>query len=696
MRSGSDLLGVLLDGRYRIDSTIAHGGMSTVYRGIDLRLDRPIAIKVMDPRFANDPAFLSRFELEARSVARLSHAGLVAVYDQGSDDGHVFLVMDLIEGGTLRDLLRERGALSVPVAFSVLEPVLAALATAHRAGLVHRDVKPENILVAHDGAVKIADFGLVRALAEAGVTAGSMILGTAAYLSPEQVSAGSSDARSDVYSAGVLLYEMLTGAPPYSGDTALAVAYQHVNTDTTAPSRHVPNLPPELDDLVLRATRRDPGARFRDAGEMLAEVQELRRWLHVVPVRVPTPHRPAEHRSPDAPTIAVNHTRAMATELFTPGSTQQPEQPPVESDFQAQRRRARRSVAVWIVVVLLLASAVGVGGWWLGSGRFTAVPRLTGLPRSTAEQLLSEAHLQGVQLDGYDDTAPPAQVLAAEPVAGSKVTRGSTVKLTVSLGRPIVPPIAAGTPASAVQQQLSAMTLQPKGTSGAYNDTVPEGTLLTLVPPAGTVVDVGTAVQVTLSLGPVPVPVPDVLGRTVADATAALDSVGLKVGATSEVSSRTVAGGSVAATDPQPGATARRGSPVTLQVSNALTVPELSGSAPEKAIADLTAAGFAPTTGAAVFDARVDAGAVAGTVPAAGTLVDPANPQVQVVVSTAVTVPNLRGQTVAAARSQLAARGLQTTVRQLVPYDGSVVIGQDAEPGTRVPPGSAVVITALP
>ncbi|MGZ4588336.1 MAG: protein kinase domain-containing protein, partial [Mycobacteriaceae bacterium] len=223
MRSGSDLLGVLLDGRYRIDSIIAHGGMSTVYRGIDLRLDRPIAIKVMDPRFANDPAFLSRFELEARSVARLSHAGLVAVYDQGSDDGHVFLVMDLIEGGTLRDLLRERGALSVPVAFSVLEPVLAALATAHRAGLVHRDVKPENILIAHDGAVKIADFGLVRALAEAGVTAGSMILGTAAYLSPEQVSAGSSDARSDVYSAGVLLYEMLTGAPPYSGDTALAV-----------------------------------------------------------------------------------------------------------------------------------------------------------------------------------------------------------------------------------------------------------------------------------------------------------------------------------------------------------------------------------------------------------------------------------------------------------------------------------------
>ncbi|MEO9221652.1 MAG: protein kinase, partial [Mycobacteriaceae bacterium] len=289
--------------------------MSTVYRGVDLRLDRPIAIKVMDPTFADDPAFLSRFELEARSIARLSHAGLVAVYDQGSDAGHVFLVMELIEGGTLRGLLQERGRLSVPIAFSVLEPVLAALTTAHRAGLVHRDVKPENVLIAADGAVKIADFGLVRAVAAANVTASSVILGTAAYLSPEQVSPGRADARSDVYSAGVLLYEMLTGAPPYSGDTALSVAYQHLNTDTRAPSEQMPGLPPELDDLVLRATRRDPAARFADAGAMLAELLELRRWLGIVPVRVPLPT--AEHRHPDAgrPTVAVGHTRAMATEL---------------------------------------------------------------------------------------------------------------------------------------------------------------------------------------------------------------------------------------------------------------------------------------------------------------------------------------------------------------------------------------------
>lgn len=695
MRSGSDLLGVLLDGRYRIDSTIARGGMSTVYRGIDTRLDRPVAIKVMATQFAGDPAFLARFELEARSVARLSHAALVAVHDQGSDNGHVFLVMELVEGGTLRDLLRERGALPGPVAFAVLEQVLAALSTAHRAGLVHRDVKPENILISEDGAVKVADFGLVRAVAEAGVTAGSVILGTAAYLSPEQVSPGSSDARSDVYSTGVLLYEMLTGAPPYSGDTALSVAYQHVNTDTSAPSQQVPGLPAELDDLVLRATRRDPQARFRDAGEMLAEVLELRRWLHVPPARVPTPRRAAEGVTPDAETVAGNHTRAMATELFTADGSRPPE-PPTTSQFQLQRRRARRSAIVWITVVVLLACAIGVGAWWLGSGRFTAVPELTGLSRSTAEQRLSDAHLTIVQIDGYDNVAPPMQVLAVNPGAGSKVTRGSTVKVTVSRGRPKVPQLAPGTPAGAAQQQLAAVTLQQKDAPGGYSDTVPEGSVLTTIPAAGTVVDVGTAVQVSLSRGPAPVSVPNVTGKTVADATAALAAVGLKLGATSEAYSSQVVGGAVVASEPQAGSASHRGSLVTLQVSTALTVPDLSGAKPEQAFETLTARGFAPVAGAAVFDAGVDAGAVASTTPAAGAFVDPSSPQVQVSVSNAVTVPPLRGRTVSTARNELAQLGLQVTVRQLFPYDGSLVVSQDVREGTRVAPGSAVVVTALP
>src|SRR4051794_3746341 len=215
---------------------IATGGMSTVYRGLDVRLDRPVALKVMDARYSGDQQFLLRFQREARAVARLKDPGLVAVYDQGLDGTHPFLVMELIEGGTLRELLRERGPMPPHAAAAVLRPVLGGLATAHRAGLVHRDVKPENVLISDDGEVKLVDFGLVRAVAEAGITSTSVILGTAAYLSPEQVSTGDADPRSDVYSVGVLAYELLTGATPFTGDSALAVAYQRMDRDVPAPS----------------------------------------------------------------------------------------------------------------------------------------------------------------------------------------------------------------------------------------------------------------------------------------------------------------------------------------------------------------------------------------------------------------------------------------------------------------------------
>ena len=248
------LEGVLLDGRYLVETKIATGGMSTVYRGMDTRLDRPVALKVMDSRYAGDEQFLTRFRLEARAVARLKDPGLVAIYDQGIDGRHPFLVMELVEGGTLRELLRERGPMPPHAVTAVLRPVLSGLAVAHRAGLVHRDVKPENVLISDDGEVKLVDFGLVRAVAEAGITSTSVILGTAAYLSPEQVASGTADPRSDVYSAGVLAYELLTGTTPFTGDTALAVAYQRMDNDVPPPSTQIAGIPPQFDEFVLRAT----------------------------------------------------------------------------------------------------------------------------------------------------------------------------------------------------------------------------------------------------------------------------------------------------------------------------------------------------------------------------------------------------------------------------------------------------------
>ncbi len=283
----------LLDGRYELGELLAHGGMSTVYRGVDRRLDRAVAIKILRTEYAGDPSFLTRFEREARAAAGLHHPGVVAVYDQGRDGDTVFLVMELVDGGTLRDLLRDEGALSVPVALSILEPVLSALGAAHEAGLVHRDIKPENVLISGRGEVKVADFGLVRAVTSTTMATGDVILGTVAYLSPEQVSTGFADARSDVYSAGIVGFEMLTGTPPFTGDNAISVAYQHVHSDVPAASSKAPGVPEPLDEILLRATARHATERPVDAAALLGELIRMRARLLIRRVPVPTPVRRA-------------------------------------------------------------------------------------------------------------------------------------------------------------------------------------------------------------------------------------------------------------------------------------------------------------------------------------------------------------------------------------------------------------------
>ncbi len=304
----------LLDGRYLVQSKIASGGTSTVYRGLDTRLDRPVAVKVMDSRYAGDEQFLTRFQREAQTVARLKDPGLVAVYDQGLDARHPFLVMELIEGGTLRELLGERGPMPPYAVAAVLRPVLGGLAAAHRAGLVHRDVKPENVLISDDGEVKIADFGLVRAVAAAGITSTSVILGTAAYLSPEQVRDGDASPRSDVYSAGIMTYELLTGRTPFTGDSALSLAYQRLDTDVPPPSAVIDGVPAPFDEFVERATARDPDDRYADAIEMRTELDAIADELGLPDFRVPAPRNSAQHRSaalqrsPDEP--AAGHRAA--------------------------------------------------------------------------------------------------------------------------------------------------------------------------------------------------------------------------------------------------------------------------------------------------------------------------------------------------------------------------------------------------
>jgi serine/threonine protein kinase, bacterial len=395
------LEGILLDGRYLLQTPIAIGGMSTVYRALDTRLDRPVAVKVMESRYAGDPQFLTRFKLEARAAARLSEPGLVAVYDQGLDGKHPFLVMELVEGGTLRELLRERGPMPPHAVVAVLRPVLRGLAAAHRAGLVHRDVKPENVLISDGGDVKLADFGLVRAVAQAGITSTSVILGTAAYLSPEQVSTGAASPASDVYSMGVMTYELLTGATPFSGDTQLAVAYMRMDHDVAAPSTVIDGVPTQFDELVRRATARDPADRYADAREMGAAVDAVAGELGLPSFRVPAPRNSAQHASAvlhasrimeqratgQRPAPAVPPAPSGPPRRPTLALTRGPEdwQPADETDddeygsttthfagieldeFAWARQRSRRMTVVWLVLVLLATIGVAAAAWSLGT-----------------------------------------------------------------------------------------------------------------------------------------------------------------------------------------------------------------------------------------------------------------------------------------------------------------------------------------
>ncbi len=412
------LQGALLEGRYRVQTPIAAGGMSTVYRGLDTRLDRPVALKVMDARYAGDERFLTRFRLEARAAARLTNPALVAVYDQGMDGRHPYLVMELVEGGTLRELLAERGPMPPHAVVAVLRPVLRGLAAAHRADLVHRDIKPENVLISDEGAVKLADFGLVRAVAQAGITSASVILGTAAYLSPEQVSTGVTDSRSDIYSVGILTYELLTGTTPFIGDTALATAYSRVEGDVPAPSEAIDGVPSQFDRLVLRAGARDPDARYADAEAMAAAVEVIAEELSLPPFTVPAPRNSAQHATahrdqarPD--TTAAPGSRQRRAPAFPPSTTpsitassQRPTRAMTRgpddwrgqgmvdealdedlnesgapefmaparlfagidmAEFAWARQRARRVTVLWMLAVLLLTGAVAAAAWVLGS-----------------------------------------------------------------------------------------------------------------------------------------------------------------------------------------------------------------------------------------------------------------------------------------------------------------------------------------
>jgi len=593
------LVGQLLDGRYRVDARIAVGGMATVYRAVDTRLDRVLALKVMHPALATDAAFVERFIREAKSVARLAHPNVVGVFDQGAQGAYVYLAMEYVAGCTLRDVLRERGALQPRAALDILEPVLAALGAAHLAGFVHRDMKPENVLIGDDGRVKVADFGLVRAVGTATDTTGSL-LGTVSYLAPEQIEQGTADTRSDVYACGVVLYEMLTGGKPHGGDTAAQVIYQHLNEDVPAPSDAVPGLAAGLDELVAAATARNPDLRPSDAVALLAASRVIREALTEEQLDAMPPQALAETRDAAEDRTSVI-PRVIPAGQGTAHHTSRLEMPRTALPEPGLGRRVplafrgRRGVLTAVVTVLLVLGA-GAGVWYINSGQFTRVPALLGKTQSAAEERLAD---EGLDLKGveraYSDTVRRGTVISSDPGSGERIRGNDAVKLVISRGPETVKvPDVEGLALADARRELKKWGLAPGMATREFSEEIDRGKVIRTDPRAGTERHTDSAVALVVSKGS-PVDVPDVTGLSVDDATAALDEAGLKAEVLPERVNSAEAQGEIARQTPGSGAEAAEGDTVELTVSKGprmLQVPDVTGKDVDEARSTLEDAGF--------------------------------------------------------------------------------------------------------
>ncbi|MEV7086606.1 Stk1 family PASTA domain-containing Ser/Thr kinase [Streptomyces sp. NPDC093085] len=617
------IVGQVLDGRYRVEERIAVGGMATVYRALDTRLDRVLALKVMHPALATDATFVERFIREAKSVARLDHPNVVGVFDQGAEGAYVYLAMEYVAGCTLRDVVRERGALRPRAALDILEPVLAALGAAHRAGFVHRDMKPENVLIGDDGRVKVADFGLVRGVGEVTNTTGT-VLGTVSYLAPEQIEYGTSDTRVDVYACGVVLYEMLTGAKPHIGDTPAQVLYLHLNEDVPAPSAAVPGLAPGLDRLVATATARDPEDRPLDAVGLLALTRAARATLtdaqlDAVPPRAkPEPEegpgsdgrttvipriRPVEDpeaggdaggfaEEPDTARVArVQHTSRL--EPVLPESAAPPRGPRYGARGPGGGRPRRVVLAVIAAVLLVLGAGAGV--WYINAGQFTTVPSVLGRSEADARARLAKEGLDTEVTRDFSDTYDRGTVMRTDPEPRARVRGSGPVTVVVSRGPKIVQvPDVVRRSLDEARSDLKKAGLAAGLVTREFSEDVPRGSVISSKPGAGTEIRPDSGVALVVSKGAA-IEMPEVTGATVADATARLEDAGLKVRIAPGQVNSSFDEGTVAQQSAARGTRLAEGDTVTLTVSKGprmVSVPDVTGKGSEEARKELEAAGF--------------------------------------------------------------------------------------------------------
>jgi beta-lactam-binding protein with PASTA domain/tRNA A-37 threonylcarbamoyl transferase component Bud32 len=556
----------LLGGRYELDGVVGRGGMAEVYRARDIRLDRIVAIKTLRADLARDQTFQARFRREAQSAASLNHPSIVAVYDTGEDMATgvpvPYIVMEYVDGRTVRDLLQEGHRLLPERSIEIIDGVLRALEYSHQAGIVHRDIKPGNVMVTRNGDIKVMDFGIARAMsdAQATMTQTAQVIGTAQYLSPEQARGERVDSRSDLYSTGCLLYELLTGRPPFTGDSPVAIAYQHVRENPIPPSRIDPDIPPWADAIVLKAMAKSPADRYQTAGEMRADLQ---RAASGMPIAAPAPTRMDVYGP---------RTQRLGADTMLAGATSQI--PPVDyGDYEDRYPDHRgggggRRWIPWVVGLLLVLGVVGGVAYYLlgGSGSNTFVPQVNGLPQAQAVQKLAQSHLQTSIQPQASNSVAKGDVISSNPTEGSSVPRNSTVILYVSSGAGTKPvPGVVGKQQTDATADLENNGFQVK-TNTDSTSTAPQGQVISQNPVAGTQEPQGFTVTITVSGGQISVP--NVVGQPVDQAKAQLQNDGFTVSVQQGTTSSNVPNGTVYAQSITAGTPEPKGTQITISVQN--------------------------------------------------------------------------------------------------------------------------------
>ena len=624
------LIGLLVDERYRVTRRLARGGMATVYIAQDERLDRPVALKVMHPHLADSQDFVARFRREARSAARIVHPGVVSVFDQGVITGQGFLVMELIDGTNLRQLVRAQGAFTIPQALRYTTDILEALRAAHRVGVIHRDIKPENILVPTDGPAKVTDFGLARAASEVSMSSTGNMLGTVAYIAPEIATTGVADARSDIYSVGIMLYEMLTGSVPWAGESPLQIATHHVSDDVPSPSQAQPWIPREIDDLVAALTARDPASRPADASDAIDLVA---RAAATIPSELASRRAevPPSDRADSSETSALN-TEVISAQFTRPLPLPAPStlatvhtSAPIPKVSENASNTTYKRAALWVSLVVLLLAVAGIGGswWWTeyGPGSYLTMPTTDGRPLAEVQAELNAMGLASTVEEEFSDDVASGSITHSDPSGGEPVHKRAEVQLYVSKGVDMknVPDVS-GKSQDDAKKVLTQAGLALGAITDAYSEDVPQGQVISQSVPSGTSVPHDTAVDVVLSKGREPLTVPSLGGMSADAAKSAIEGLGL-VATPTEAFSDTVAEGQVISQQTNEGTILHRGDTVAYTVSKGpekVAVPDVVGRQRQEARTILENAGFSVQEEAILGGFF---GTVRATDPAGGTMV---------------------------------------------------------------------------